>query len=247
MDISIFKDNISKWSLFEEHIPSTCTGIVRFKYPININFEEFFDSVELVSCEYKKTNIKGNKWKVIFKENKNPGDIVSARCGYKTKGPVCSVKADNQIEIKMCLKEKIVNLKIHVNSFHITGCKGQYHILESIEYLNKIYNFNIEVSSADLVMISITYNLGFKVNRSKLNEFMRNDGYYISSFPRYNRKGVILLRESKIIRKGKPIKHIFTIYSSGNVTQIGSTGEMAEEYNKFRRKIEQNKEYFVDI
>jgi hypothetical protein len=119
------------------------------------------------------------------------------------------------------------------------------HKIDFISKVDSVINTKLFLKNIDEVMVNYNYSIGFKVNRTKLNNFI--DGKY-GFISRYNNA----LANSVTIelpydnpnrahikrRKNKVPHHTFLVYRSGSITQSGPGGKiMRDAYYLFMNTI----------
>jgi hypothetical protein len=124
--------------------------------------------------------------------------------------------------------------------------------LDYIPTIKSLISDELEVSQVDESMRNYNYSLGFKVERSLLNEFIHQQNGFIS---RYNNAlSTCVTIElpydppagSGIKRKKNKIpRHTFLVYRSGSITQSGPGGGrlMRDAYYLFMDTIAQLREW----
>lgn len=151
----------------------------------------------------KKTDIEEEP--VILQD----GSIITVKFGDLIRGVDIHQKKKqgkyfrNALTIVMFVDNKLVNFKITKNGrFQFTGCKSiihaqkciqhmweqinsdNYHVKVKLDETNLLYTFIDESESLKIqfltVMTNIDYNIGFSINREKLDVFINSQTHYNS-------------------------------------------------------------------
>lgn len=131
----------------------------------------------------------------VSSRNITSGSIIFAGYGAQTKGvsPKGSTRTfKNSISIVMVIKQRLVNFKLTQNGrFHITGNNDDYYIEKCIKHMWKliqqypaIYTLNGTCMRVTVwpSMVNMKTNVGFRLDRQRLNDYVNNHTQYISMF-----------------------------------------------------------------
>lgn len=165
----------------------------------------------------------------------------------------------NALTLVMFMDQKLINFKITKNGrFQFTGCKNVEHAKQCIRYMweqintteyqiqvklnehEELYTFTDKTENFDIkfltVMTNIDFNVGFPINREKLDEFINTQSVYNS------------LLETSFGYTGVNIKIKvnqdldFDIPSQTYDKVMAKWGEYPTKYSEFV-KVETNKKY----
>lgn len=109
---------------------------------------------------------------IVISEN-----LKSVKFGSKTKGVVlCKNTNSNYLKcmtITLRHDDKILNVKLFKNgSIQVTGCKNLDHVLYCADAIYRMLNIKDVESNFVSMMINANFDIGFKMNRERLNVHM---------------------------------------------------------------------------
>lgn len=186
---------------FNELVPSTRTIISVLN--INIDIEKIFEEIETVEYNFVETKRGRRKKNERIDRNQNipDGSIISLTYENKVKGNIKKKKNNvkffrNTLTIVMMYNNKLMNFKIFTakentgNKTQHPGCKDiidaenvLLNLWNNIKDKKECYSFVDQEKELSIifhtVMTNINFNLGFVINRQKLNES-------INKFENYN-------------------------------------------------------------
>lgn len=197
-------------------------------------------------------NIEKLFYNIPISSNPTEGNIIG--CGYKNLARGIMVPKDtymrNQTTLKMIYMHKKITLFVFRNCTKITGIREEQKLIDIIRYLRGyLYNMrNIDgnIMSGDLVveniepvMINVTFDIGFEIDRERLDQFL-NDRGYISIYNTVLAGSFVMVM---IPKKNKPGKtHTMLIFWTGSVLFSGSgEKEMEEIYQKLMKLLHENR------
>ena len=220
--------------LILEHIYSINDNIIRFKNDANKDLIEWisyhFKGSPTEKCHYRIKEFKNMNLKIL------------------TEIPDFFIKKPDNIPENF--DHKLIDFLYNLSKDLI------YHS----DFMNKIKNIkNFNASQSKLyvekkheVMVNYNYNLGFNVNRIKLNELVDGKNGFLSRFDNANVNHVKIelpykLQNYNSRKTNKKIPHhSFLIYKSGAVTQSGPGGEIMEDaFYKFKHIIQSIKDQII--
>lgn len=185
----------------------------------------------------------------------------------------------NAVNVIFQIENKTLNFKVSTNgNFQITGCKYYHHVIECTKYFLQllkqycpetvsIWNKNISIGLRT-VMTNIVFNMGFCIDRKKLNSvlqkekdfynlFETNFGYtgmniklplenedYIVSLPKinWNENTWENDNETKNLMTDKQKYNTFLVFHSGKIIMSGMCEKnMYKHFEYFHKFLEQNK------
>lgn len=117
--------------------------------------------------------------------------------------------------------------------------------VDFITRIKQVTDEDLNIEQVASAMVNYNYNLGFEIDRAKLNKFINNRDGFISHFDNALSTSVTIELPYEppagmaIKRRRNKIPHsTFLVYKSGSVTQSGPGGEiMREAYYKFRNLV----------
>lgn len=201
--------------------------------------------------------VKDNK--KLFESLPCPNDdILSVKYRDDIKGyPRTSKKSfRNSVTVELRTTTKNVNVKVSKDKVHICGVKSVSMAEEAtgiiLRYINKIKDiadYPLSISSIHKVMINYNYDLGFRVNRWLLSNYIKevDPGFHCDYDNTVHYSVIIKLPitdKKSVFKSKKRPYHTFIVYKSGLVTQSGpDEGLMEVAYNRFMDTISIIKDY----
>lgn len=224
----------------------------------DIDYDTFYEKIPIVDIEIVEGKENRKKIDLNFVKLGTPGTIFSAKYKknnvVKNKGYNRTGKNSfgNSLTCDMHLTNKNINFKITRNKIHITGCKEDDNIKELFKYI-KIYIqcFMDEgvyvceqiptIISINRALIKMDYNIGFCINRAKLDEYIRRSGNK-SGFQSFYDPGLDqsvlishpIIDENNRVRRKSSLDYDIKVRFNGSVLFCGNDyAEMAQIYVKF--------------
>lgn len=191
----------------------------------------------------------------------------------------------NAVNIIILNNQKKLNLKLSTNgNFQITGCKNLQMVQSSLQYLLHLLhdscpeaikgwknNLNVEVK---MVMTNIVFDIGFQIDKIKLNKLLRQnknfyslfetnfgytgmnikiplpeDAYYVSiPFMRLqNNQWIVSYQKMRVPTKKKKF-NTFLVFHSGKIIMSGMCEEnMKKDYQFFKTFLIQNRKAIEEV
>lgn len=157
----------------------------------------------------------------------------------------------NSVTIELKTNVKNVNLKVAKDKIHICGVKSILMAEDAINillshinrYSDLVDHHPLSLVSIHKVMINYNYDLGFKVNRWLLSNYIKQvDPGFQSDYDNTVHYSVIIKlpidNKKSIFKSKKRPYHTFIVYKSGLVTQSGPDEILMEiAYNRFMNAI----------
>lgn len=188
---------------FENIKVSTNTFII--KTNINVNIKKLFETLpitEYIVVPKKRGRKPDGEMKTDPNKDITDGSIITLELCNDIRGVQLKKRKRregsatdyfrNSITIIMVIDKKLINFKISRNGkFQMTGCKHEKHAEESVKYVwnyirnnQDLYNF----TNGDTIfraifvpaMRNIDFNLGFYIDREKLDEYFNSSTEYHS-------------------------------------------------------------------
>lgn len=181
-------------STFETLVRTTRTVIADTNIVINI--KALFDAIPITEYTIPEKK-KGRKKKDTVQSQSVPssGSIVSVKFEGRVRGVELKKGKSafkNSITIVMVIKDRWVNFKLSKNGrFQITGNNDDYHIEKCVKYMWKIIRQLPEMYTVNGTSVKVTFwssmenfktNIGFRIDRQKLNTLVNDATEYISVF-----------------------------------------------------------------
>ena len=190
-------------SCWESLSPSTQTIMVFSN--ISFHIDKIYEKICIVDIDTKYIEETKLKTKKRLLDILKHGDIISCQSKSQCRGlkfKKNNIKTEkrmsyfrNEVSIEIYINNIILNLMVFNHCIKIAGCKYHHHSLEVIEifwekYLMNDNTFwNLENTSDKTVnfifypvMINYDFNLGFDINREKLNILMNDEKYSLKVF-----------------------------------------------------------------
>lgn len=179
---------------FEDIVRTTRTVIADTNIQIDIDkLFEIIPITDYIIPEKKRGRKKKNYTAPII--NIKSGSIISIKYNGKVRGILVSKSSTafkNSITIVMIIKNKKVNFKLSKNGrFQITGNNDDYNIEKCVKYMWKIIKVFPDIYEKNGTSIKVTFwssmvnykfNVGFRLDRQKLNTYINENTEYISVF-----------------------------------------------------------------
>jgi TATA-box binding protein (TBP) (component of TFIID and TFIIIB) len=188
---------------FENIKVSTNTFII--KTNINVNIKKLFETLpitEYIVVPKKRGRKPDGEMKTDPNKDITDGSIITLELCNDIRGVQLKKRKRregsatdyfrNSITIIMVIDKKLINFKISRNGkFQMTGCKHEKHAEESVKYVwnyirnnQDLYNF----TNGDTIfraifvpaMRNIDFNLGFYIDREKLDDYFNSSTEYHS-------------------------------------------------------------------
>lgn len=149
---------------FTELIPSTQTHIARvaIKKNASLTFQDIVDRLTKAMDNSEKTSIMERNAR---KQNKKTSKKPKKRFEYML----------NQFTFRVCLNDKIVTVMcFHNLCLTITGCKKNNHGKRAVDKILKVIPELEIINPARVVMTTIHYTIGQKLNISRLAQYLNS-------------------------------------------------------------------------
>lgn len=129
--------------------------------------------------------------------------------------------------------------------YHSDMCKK----LDFIPKIDKLISYPLEINNVDEAMVNYNFNLGFEIDRTKLNQLTDGRNGFVSRYNNALSNSVTLelpyepMENKTIKRKKNKVPHMtFLCYKSGSVTLSGPGGEIMKiAYNLFMNTVSELK------
>lgn len=109
----------------------------------------------------------------VFENIEISNDLKSVKFGSRTKGLNCKNENSNYLKcmtIALRRDGKILNVKLFKNgSIQVTGCKTLDHVLYCTDTIYRLLKINELESNFVSVMMNANFDIGFKINKDRLN------------------------------------------------------------------------------
>jgi TATA-box binding protein (TBP) (component of TFIID and TFIIIB) len=188
---------------FEDIPASTNTFVVMSN--LIINMDKMFDFLPITDYIIvpKKRGRKKKIQTVDPNKDIKEGSIITIKFGNNIRGVVLKKRKKNKnsdysyfrnsMTVIMIIEDKMINFKISRNGkFQMTGCRNIIQAEKCIKYIweyikdnNTIFSIPKNENFTSLfipAMRNIDFNLGFPLNREKLDEYINNNTLYYSLF-----------------------------------------------------------------
>jgi hypothetical protein len=226
----------------------------------NINMKIFSDKIHLTGCKFDTEDMTKETVGYLIQNMKTINDTLVYMNGF-VEDPIELARKEKSRDETLgylynCILESMntgLDYPNAVKNIQLTGNElidtriynFAYELISSLETIDqcvsflewlttipRIYTDEPYVTDIDVIMVNITFSLGYEIDRKKFREEINKCSKFHAIFEKTSKLGTIVrwyYHDPNEKKKRKQLKkHTFTVFKTGNVNQSGRNRKMME-------------------